>query len=80
MAILKRRKQESVIVAGSGGSEQLLKVTVVGIEGEEVTLNFDVAAGVMVHSGEEWASLLATRAAKAKQGTDRPLHKAAYSD
>ena len=54
MAVLKRKKQESVIVAGSGGSEQVLKVTVISIEGENVTLKFDVAAGVMVHSGEEW--------------------------
>jgi sRNA-binding carbon storage regulator CsrA len=80
MAVLKRKKQESVIVAGSGGLEQLLKVTIVDVEGEDVTLKFEVAAGVMVHSGEEWASLLASRAAKAAQGTDRPRHKAAYSD
>lgn len=78
MPVLKRKKQESVIVAGSGGSEQVLKVTVISVEGESVTLKFDVAAGVMVHSGEEWASV---QAAKAKQGADhRPRERAAYSD
>ncbi len=80
MAVLKRKKQESVIVAGAGGLEQMLKVTVVSIEGESVTLRFDVAAGTVVHSGEEWESVQAARqVAKAKQGTDRPKERAAYS-
>ena len=81
MAVLKRKKQESVIVAGAGGSEQVLKVTVVSIEGENVTLKFDVAAGTMVHSGEEWESVQAARqVATAKQGADRPKERAAYSN
>jgi sRNA-binding carbon storage regulator CsrA len=81
MAVFKRKRQESVIVAGSGDSEQVLKVTVVALEDEGVTLKFDVAAGVMVHSGEEWESLQSARqAAKSKQGADRPKERAAYSD
>ncbi len=81
MAVLKRSKQESVIVAGSGGSEQVLKVTVVDVEGDSVTLKFDVAAGVIVHSGEEWESVQSARqAAKPQQGAERPKHRAAYSD
>jgi sRNA-binding carbon storage regulator CsrA len=80
MAVLKRKKQESVVVVGSGGSEQVLRVTVVGIEGESVTLKFDVDAGVMVQTGEEWERVQAGRAAKAKQGADRPKVRAAYSD
>jgi sRNA-binding carbon storage regulator CsrA len=81
MPVFKRRKQESVIVAGSDGSEQVLKVTVIGIEDDTVSLKFDVAAGVMVHSGEEWESVQsAKQAAKANQGADRPKHRAAYSD
>ena len=74
------KKDRSVIVAGSGGSEQVLKVTVVSIEGESVTLKFDVEAGVMVQCGEEWDRVQAGKAAKAKQGTDRPKERAAYSD
>jgi sRNA-binding carbon storage regulator CsrA len=81
MAVLKRRKQESVVVAGSGGAEQVLKVTVVGFEDDSVTLKFDVAAGVMVHSGEEWESVQSARqAAKPAQDAERPKHRAAYSD
>jgi sRNA-binding carbon storage regulator CsrA len=81
MAVLKRKKQESVIIAGSGGMEQMLKVTVVSFEDDSVALKFDVAAGVMVHSGEEWESLQSARqAAKASQGAERPKHRAAYSD
>ena len=76
MAVLQRRKQESVMVAGPGGMEQLLKVTVMNVDGENVTLKFDVPAGVMVSSLEEWEHV---QAARAKQG-DQPKHKAAYTD
>ena len=80
MAVLKRKKQESVIVTGSDGSEQVLKVTVVNLEDDSVTLRFDVAAGVMVQTGEEWEYVQAGKAAKLKPGVDRPKERAAYSD
>jgi len=76
-----RKKQESVIVARSDGSEQMLKVTVVGIEGGQVSLKFDVGAGLSVHAAEEWEHAHAERqSAKLKQGADRPKVRAAYSD
>ena len=76
MAVLQRRKQESVMVAGPGGMEQLLKVTVMNVDGENVTLKFDVPAGVMVSSLEEWEQV---QAARANQG-DQPKKRAAYTD
>jgi sRNA-binding carbon storage regulator CsrA len=81
MAVLKRKKQEAVIVARSGGSEQVLKVTVLGVQGDNVTLDFDVDAGLSVHSAEEWQRKQAARqTAKPKPGADRPKERAAYSD
>jgi sRNA-binding carbon storage regulator CsrA len=81
MAVLTLKKQEAVIVARSSGSEQVLKVTVVGIQGENVTLEFDVGASESVHSAEEWEQAHAERkTAKLKPGADRPKERAAYSD
>jgi len=81
MVVLSRKKQEAVIVARSGGSERVLKVTVVGIQGENVTLDFDVGASVSVHSAEEWERVHAERkTARLKHGADRPKERAAYTD
>jgi carbon storage regulator CsrA len=81
MVVLSRKKQESVIVARSNGSEQVLKVTVVDVEGGKVTLAFDVDASVSVHSAETWERAQAERqSAKLKQGADRPKVRAPYSD
>lgn len=77
MVHVKRKKQESVIVARTGGTEQLLKITVVDIQGDLVTLKFDVGTGISVHSAEEWER---AQAARLKPGADRPKERAAYSD
>lgn len=81
MVEMLRKKQESVIVARSNGSEQVLKITVLDVQGGKVTLEFDVDAGVSVHSAEAWEKSQAERrAAKSKHGADRPKERAAYSD
>ena len=76
MAVVKRKTQQSVVVAGTGGAEQLLKVTVTNVDGELVTLKIDVPAGAMVYPLEEWEQV---QAAKAKTG-DRPKQNAAYTE
>lgn len=81
MVVVTRKKQESVIVARSNGSEQVLKFTVVDVQGDSVTLDFDVGAGVSVHSAKEWERMQAERqTAKLKQRIERPKERAAYSD
>jgi len=81
MVVLSRKKQEAVIVARSSGSERVLKVTVVGIQGDSVTLDFDAGSSVSVHSAEEWERVQAERQTiKFKPGADRPKERAAYSD
>lgn len=79
MTAMKLKKDQIVIVAGSGGSEQVLKFTVADVQSDGVTLDFESSAGVSVHTSEEWDRLQAARkAAKQKQGADRPKQNAPY--
>jgi carbon storage regulator CsrA len=57
--VLSRKSQESVVVGGSNGLEQMLKVTVLGIRGEYVRLGFEADASVPVHRGEIWERMRA---------------------
>jgi carbon storage regulator CsrA len=54
MLVLSRKSQEAVVVGGSGGFEQLLKVTVLEIRGRNVKLGFEIDAAVPVHRWEVW--------------------------
>jgi sRNA-binding carbon storage regulator CsrA len=77
MAVLKRKAQESVMIVGSGGMEQLFKVTVMNVDGEVVTLKVDVPAGTMVHTLEEWEHV---QTGKARQSGEQPKSRAAYGN
>lgn len=61
MLILSRRNRESVVVGGSGGFEQLLKVTVLGIRDGKVTLGFEVNENIPVHRLELWQRINAKK-------------------
>ena len=52
MLVLSRKNQESVVVGGTDGFHRLLKVTVLGIHGTEVTLGFEVDTDVPVQRSE----------------------------
>ena len=54
MLVLSRKNQESVVVGGSVGFPSLLKVKVLGIQGTNVRLGFEVDADVPVHRSEVW--------------------------
>jgi carbon storage regulator CsrA len=54
MLVLSRKTQESVVVGGASGFEQLLKVTVVEIKNGRVRLGFEAASGIPVHRLEVW--------------------------
>jgi len=60
MLVLSRKRQESVVVGGSDGFAQLLKVTVVEIKSGTVRLGFEVDAAVPVHRLEVWERIHAT--------------------
>jgi len=57
MLVLSRKPQESVVVGGSSGFEQVLKVTVVEIKNGSVRLGFEADAGIPVHRSEVWERL-----------------------
>jgi carbon storage regulator CsrA len=54
MLVLSRKSQESVVVGGDDGLHRLLKVTVLGIQGTNVKLGFEVDPDVPVHRSEVW--------------------------
>ena len=57
MLVLSRKLQEAVVVAGTNGVDQLLKVTVLEIKHGSVRLGFEAAAEVPVHRWEIWERL-----------------------
>ena len=52
MLVLSRTNRESVVIGASDGLHRLLKVTVLGIHGTEVTLGFEVDTDVPVQRSE----------------------------
>lgn len=54
MLVLSRKNQESVVIGGSDGFHRLLKVTVLGIQGANVKLGFEVDPDIPVHRSEVW--------------------------
>jgi carbon storage regulator CsrA len=47
--VLSRKNHETVVIGGSVGFERLLKVTVVKISGDRVTLGFEADADIPIH-------------------------------
>ena len=54
MLVLSRKNHESVVVGGDNGFHRLLKVTVLGIQGTNVKLGFEVDPDVPRHRSEVW--------------------------
>ena len=54
MLVLSRKSQESVVVGGADGFHRLLKVTVLGIQGTNVKLGFEVDPSIPIHRSEVW--------------------------
>ena len=52
MLVLSRKSQESVVVSGTDGVRRLLKVTVLGIQGTNVKLGFEIGPEIPVHRSE----------------------------
>jgi carbon storage regulator CsrA len=62
MLVLSRKSRESVVVGGSNGSQPMLKVIVLAINGERVRLGFEVDASVPIHRAEVWERIHAANA------------------
>lgn len=59
MLVLSRGNRESVVIGGDDGLHRLLKVTVLGIQGTDVKLGFEVDPGVPVRRSEVWEPIRA---------------------
>jgi carbon storage regulator CsrA len=60
--VLSRKNQESVVIGGDDGIHRLLKVTVLGIQGTNVKLGFEVDADVPIHRSEAWGERILAEA------------------
>jgi len=54
MLVLTRKIQESVVVGEDHGPNRVLKVTVLGIQGNRVKLGFEVDTDVPIQRWEVW--------------------------
>jgi carbon storage regulator CsrA len=71
MLVLSRKSQETVVVCGAGGSEPVLRVTVLEIRGGKVRLGFEVDADIPVHRLE------VSERIRTGEGRDPPAEEAA---
>jgi carbon storage regulator CsrA len=81
MLILARKSQEAVVVSGSSGYEQMLKVTVLEVRGGTVKLGFEAGNEVPIHRAEVWERIRAeSRAPDPQLVAARPKYRAPYLD
>ena len=59
MLVLTRKNQEAVVVGGSATHEQVLKVTVLDVQGGRVKLGFEARENIPVHRWEVWERIQA---------------------
>lgn len=81
MLVLSRKNQESVVVSGMSGDEQVVRVTVLGIRGSTVKLGFEADDGIPIHRAEIWDRISGERQTPNRmQGIEQPRERAPYSD
>jgi hypothetical protein len=79
MSKMSLKKNQAVVVARLGSTEKVLKFEVSGLSSDKVELNFEESGGVSIYSLEDWESRQAEqKAAKPRQGADRPRQQAPY--
>ena len=81
MLVLSRKNQEAVVVSGTNGCEQVLKVTVLEVRGGTVKLGFEAGDEVPIHRAEVWERIRAeSRASSPKPIAQRPRQRVPYLD
>jgi carbon storage regulator len=79
MLVLSRKIQEAVVVGGTGGVNQLLRIKVIEIKGSTVRLGFEASPEVAVHREEIWKRVRAeTKAIVQVQAAERPKQQVPY--
>jgi carbon storage regulator CsrA len=59
MLVLTRKSREAVVIGGGGGFAGIMKITVLKVTGDKVTLGFEVDAGIPVNRQEVWERMCA---------------------
>jgi len=72
MLVLSRKPLEAVVVDGTVGFKDLLKVTVLEVRNGCVKLGFEVAAEVPVHRWEVWERIQKRGVPGSSSGTPLP--------
>ena len=81
MLVLSRKSHQSVVVGGSSESARLLKITVLEIHANRVSLGFEGDAAITVNRLEVWARKNVVRAPQeAPLGAAAPEDAARWSD
>jgi carbon storage regulator len=81
MLVLSRKIQEAIVVGGTGGVNQLLRIKVIEIKGSTVRLGFEASPEVAVHREEIWTRVRAeTEAIVQAQAAERPKYRVPYID
>lgn len=72
-------KNQAVVVARTGSSEQLVKIQLVEVDEGKVTLDFAASDRVAIYTSEAWDQMQAERrAGKLRTLNDRPPQRAPY--
>lgn len=79
MSLIELEKNQTVIVARTGTSEQLVKIRLVEVEPGKVRLDLATDDRVAVYTSDVWEQMQAERrAGKRDAVNDRPLQRAPY--
>ena len=79
MLVLARKTQEAVVISGTHGCEQVLKVTVLEVRGGTVKLGFEAGDEVPIHRAEVWERIRAeSRPPSPKPAPSRPKFQVPY--
>ncbi|HEX4591001.1 MAG TPA: carbon storage regulator [Gemmataceae bacterium] len=60
MLVLSRKLKESIVVSMPGGTEPVLKVTVVEFKSGQVRLGFEAHTDILINRSEVWERILAS--------------------
>jgi len=73
------QKNQAVVVARTGSSEQLVKIQLIDVDAGQVTLDFAAGDRVTVYTAAAWDEMQADRrAGKRLTLNDRPPQRAPY--
>jgi hypothetical protein len=73
------QKNQAVVVARTGSSEQLVKIQLIDVDAGQATLDFAAGDRVTVYTADAWDEMQADRrAGKLRTASDRPPQRAPY--